>query len=426
MTGGRHQELIAMDEPEGENCLVLNVLTPGTARPAKPVMVYFHGGGFTSGSGAVMSLSDRFVVEQDIVLVTVNHRLGALGFLYPGEIDPRYAHGNVGILDLVASLRWVKENISGFGGDPDKVTIFGESGGAAKVALLAAMPQARGLFRSAIMQSGIPPKPGPVSDAAAVTRKAIEKLGGRPDSMDALLSQPHQKIVEAGAGAGPVADGLTLTAEPWRTAPASAAEIPMIIGYCADEATLFAGLPDRTTFALDWAGLHTKLAVRLPLGAPDLDAVIDAYRAARPERSASDIFFRIVSDATFVRGMIQMADLKAAQTSPVFLYRMDYDTALDPGLRAFHTAELPLVGRLVLQSRADRLSRHLSGAWAAFARSGKPQVAGYPRWLPREAGGADLMMFNELSRFGPDPEGAAQRKLFELLGDKTVPFLPRG
>lgn len=155
MVGGRRDELIGMQEPVGEDCLALNILTPRADRRGRPVMIYFHGGGFVAGSGAALTMSERFVTEQDIVLVTVNHRLGALGFAYLGELSSRYVAGNPGMLDLVAALQWVSDNIHAFGGDPGKVTIFGESGGGAKVALLMAMPQAAGLFHGAIIESGV-------------------------------------------------------------------------------------------------------------------------------------------------------------------------------------------------------------------------------------------------------------------------------
>jgi len=423
MTGGRDQELVAMREPEGEDCLVLNVLTPATAG-RRPVLVYIHGGGFSSGSGAVMTLADRLVAEEDVVLVTVNHRLGALGFLYLGDVSLRFAAGNPGMLDLVAALRWVRDNICAFGGDPAKVTIFGESGGAAKVGLLAAMPQAQGLFRAAILESGLLPAPIPIDAAVNLRNKALGDMALDSADPAALRGLDVTSLTAAGIAAGPVADGRTLVSAPWATAPATAAGVPMIVGYCADEATLFAGVPDRSTFTLDWEGLPAKLTDKLGRSDPGLSDVVQAYRVAWPADDASDILFRIVSDATFGRDMVHIAERKARQRPPVYYYRFDYDTGLAPGLRAFHTAELPLIGRMVAQPRAERLSRDLAGAWAAFARTGDPNRPGLPQWAPFIPGSCDVMMFDEVSRFGRDPQILARRELYSVLGDAAVPFIP--
>ena len=191
--GGRLDELVAMPQPVGEDCLVVNVVTPTVDRRRRPVLFYIHGGGFTVGSGLTMTFGERFVVREDIVLVTVNHRLGALGYMYLGDVASELAEGNPGMLDLVAALRWVRANIAAFGGDPEKVTIFGESGGGAKIGLLLAMPQAKGLFRAAVIQSGLLPEPLAPERATATTRAFMERVGAK--DLAALQALPLERFV---------------------------------------------------------------------------------------------------------------------------------------------------------------------------------------------------------------------------------------
>lgn len=429
MSGGRAKELDEFHEPMGEDCLVLNVLTPAADAERRPVLFYIHGGGYTHGSGATMTLSDRLVTEQDVVLVTVNHRLGILGFLYLGGLSPQFDVGNPGILDLVAALKWVRTNIAAFGGDPEKVTIFGESGGGAQVALLAAMPQARGLFRAAIIESGLLPTPFPRAVAAEASRALLDTLRLRPQQLDRLQKLPVEMLLPwqgrmiDSPVASPVADGRTLQADPWKTAPATAAQLPMIIGYCADGATLFYGLPDPHTFSLNWTSALETASISLKRAASTVKPVMQSYRNAYPAESASGVYFRMMTDATLGRQMVEMASLKATQSPPVFCYRMEYDTGIPPGLRAFHTCELPLVGRMVLQPRASQLSRQLAASWAAFARTGNPDHRALPHWRQLNTAVWDIMRFNETARFAPDPQATARAQLLRLLGSEKVSIL---
>jgi para-nitrobenzyl esterase len=327
------------------------------------------------------------------------------------------------MLDIVAALTWVRENIAYFGGDPDKVTIFGESGGAAKVALLCAMPQAKGLFRGAIMESGGAPRPKPADMATADAKAYVDKVGIPSSDIQQLQSLPFEKLV--GVNSGPVADGQTLTADPWKSAPATAAHLPMIIGHCAHEATLFFGMRHPATFSLDWSTVESSLVEYLKQPQSAVAPILTAYRAANPSASASDVFFRIMSDGIPIgRGPVVAADLKSTQVPPVYFYRMQYDTKLGPGLGAFHTAELPLVGRMVLQPRAESLSRQLAGAWAAFARSGDPNHSGLPHWSRYTREKHDIMLFDETSRCTPDPQAEARGALYALLGDAGIELNP--
>jgi para-nitrobenzyl esterase len=392
-TGGRYEEVRAAGEAMGEDCLVLNVLTPRVDRAGRPVLVHIHGGGFVGGSGNVMTASDRLVMEEDVVVVTVNHRLGALGFLYLGGLSSQFAAGNVGMLDLVAALRWVRDNIAEFGGDPDKVTLFGESGGGAKIALLNAMAQAKGLFRGVIVQSGLLAMPAPPHERHCRQRAAGARARVR-----------RRRQVAGGARRSPAGQ-----------APASMLRLPLITGYCADEATIFS----LAEFAkpLEWHALLARLSERFAQPEASIAPVVQAYRHAYATAGPVDIYSRMLSDCSFGRDMAHLADLKAKHQARVYFYRMEYIPPTIRYLRAFHTVELPLVGRMVVDPHAEALSRQLAGAWAAFARSADPNHAGLPHWPPRPTGAADLMQFSEASRFGADPQATARAALNRLVGD---------
>jgi para-nitrobenzyl esterase len=428
LTGGRAALLIAQQEPMGEDCLVVNVLTPKADKRGRPVMVYLHGGGFTGNSGAINTLGEKLVIEEDVVLVTVNHRLGTLGYLYLGELSDRYAEGNPGLLDLVAALQWVRQNIENFGGDPKKVTIFGDSGGGAKVGLMMAMPQAKGLFRAAIMESSSSPTGIPASDATQTARRLLSQLDIAPADLAKLQNLPFSAFLPKGNGQSPltvskpVVDGRTLAGPGWATgAPATAADIPLIIGVCADEETIFSGMQYPDTFQVDWSNAAPRLATLTGKAAADLEPALAAYRQAYPQENAPDIFFRMLSLAGNGLGRTSriVAEAKAAQAPPVYYYRNEFDTGIPPGVRAFHTSELPLACRMVVDPRAEGLSRQIAGAWAAFARSGDdPNHSGLPQW-PRylPGGGASIMLLNRTSAAGPDPGQKAEDLLRQVFSD---------
>jgi para-nitrobenzyl esterase len=374
-------------QPDSENCLVLNVLTPGL-RGHRPVMVYIHGGGFSGGSGILTALGDRFVAEVDVVLVGINHRLNMFGYTYLGDIDPKYEDsGNVGQLDLIAALQWVKKNISNFGGDAGNVTIFGESGGGAKVSTLLAMPAAKGLFRRAIIQSGSLLKVRTKEAATEDAKNWLQKLGVK--SASELLTIPAEQLLkvpaaQGGMGPGPVIDGRSIPHQTWdRGAPPEAAGVDLLVGNCKDESTLFVGMSGSQLFSLDWDSLKKEVIKR---GIPEEISVdlIASYRQDYPSESASDIYFRLSSDQGARRNALTQAELKLAQNSgKVYMYHFDWNTPVDGGkLRAFHTADLPLEMRLVLYPEAEELSRQLAGAWAAFARTGDPNHKGLAEWAP--------------------------------------------
>ena len=386
--GGRKDCLSITNQADSEECLDLNVLTPGISG-RRPVMVYLHGGGFSGGSAALTLLADRFVAENDLVLVGVNHRLNVFGYTYLGGLDPKYPDsGNVGQLDLIAALEWVRNNIAHFGGDRHNVTIFGESGGGGKVSALVAMPKAKGLFRNAIVQSGSLREARTTEQATEATKKLFAALNLTSADTAAFAALPSSKLLEAdrkagGGLGGPVVDNRSLFRQPWKDgAPAEAAGLNMIIGNCKDESTFFSPRRGKQPlFDLDWSSLQSTLVQRGVAEAAVKD-VIQAYQKDFPAASPSDLYFRIQADRGARRNAIAQAEAKAAQNAgSVYMYYFAWNTPLLAGkLRAFHTSDLPLEMRLVLNPEAEPLSMQLAGAWAAFARTGSPNGQNLPQW----------------------------------------------
>jgi para-nitrobenzyl esterase len=430
-------ELEAMDrdEPMGEDCLVLNVWTPGPGHGHKrPVMVWLHGGGFTSGSGGFIIYDGaRLAAKHDVVVITVNHRLTAVGYLYlAGVGGEHYASAsNVGNLDIIAALEWVRDNAAAFGGDPGNVTIFGQSGGGGKVSSLMAMPAAKGLFHRAIVQSGAAVK-GIPRDAATHTAEAfLARHDLKPDQVDRLRQMSTEQLLfvtEASRGPplnfGPVVDGHTLPTDPFDpTAPALSAEVPLLIGTVESEVAFF---PNQVLDPIDDAGLHAhvKQTVRNASDA-QIDQIISAYRAGRPTASNTDLYLIIASDATFRAGVLTEADRKAAQgKAAVYQYYFTWRSPVRAGkLRAFHTVEIPFVfdnvdaATLMVGSAPDRyaLADQMSSAWVAFARTGNPNHRGLPHWAPFDTKQRVMMVFNDECKALSDPHGSEQHVLRSIL-----------
>jgi para-nitrobenzyl esterase len=382
-------------------------------------MVYIHGGGFTSGSGIIALAADAFPREEDVVLVSVNHRLNTFGFTYLGGISERFADsGNAGMLDLVAALEWVRDNIANFGGDPANVTIFGESGGGGKVSALMAMPSAKGLFAKAIVESGSALRTGDKEQATARAKALLEKLSIPEDRVAELQTIPAAKLFAAGAGGSPIVDGRSIPAQTWDpNAPAISAHVPMIVGTCKDESAWLIGERDPATFTLTEEDMRARLLRSLGVPAPDLEELITIYRKSRPNATASDIFFEISSDrSTRMNAITQVERKTRLGAAPAWMYYFAYDTPMAGGkYRAFHTAELPLVLRLVRYPNSDKLSKQLAGAWAAFARHGNPNHSGLPSWQAYTLEQRATMVFlEENSHAENDPLRDARLKYLTL------------
>jgi para-nitrobenzyl esterase len=432
-------EVEAMDRDEmmGEDCLVLNVWTPTLDRARKlPVMVWLHGGGFTSGSGGFICYDGtQLAKKHDVVVVTVNHRLGALGYLYLAGLGAEHyaTASNAGNLDIVAALEWVRDNIGTFGADPNNVTIFGQSGGGGKVSSLMAMPAAHGLFRRAIVQSGADVK-GISRDAASQNaERYLARLNLKPEQVEQLQNLPMDQLLKAaneGSGPpinwGPVVDGRSLPADPFDpTAPELSGSVPLLIGTVETEVTFFPGQPLEP---MDDATFHGRVKQLLRTASDaDVDRVIAAYRAGRRDRANTDLYLIMASDATFRQGVLLEAQRKAEQTQArVFQYYFTWRSPVRDGkLRTFHTLEIPFVFdnvdecKSMTGSGADRyaLAEKISNAWVAFARTGNPNHAGLPDvWVPYDNTRRATMIFNDQCMLLNDPYGSEQRLLRSLQG----------
>lgn len=427
---------------QSEDCLFLNVWSPGLDRERRPVMVYIHGGAYSSGSGS-SPLYDgtRLARRNDVVVVTLNHRLGPLGYACLARIAgaPFLDSGNVGQLDLVLALQWVRDNIAAFGGDPDRVIVFGQSGGGAKIATLMATPAAAGLFhRVATMSGQQVTASGPMS-ATRRTEAWLEALNLPPARAAEVATLPVDTLLKAaeitdpvlGYGSlyfGPVLDHRSLPRHPfYPDAPAQSARIPMIIGNTHDETRAFLG-SDPANHALTWEDLPGRMTVanmRIDV-APE--PVIAAYRALYPDYSPSDVFFAATTAARSWRGAIIEAEARAAAGTPAFVYQLDWTSPIDGGRRgAMHTDDIPLAldnvtatGSRAQGPQAQPMADALSRAFAALARDGSPNHSGLPVWSPYDLARRQTMIMDVPARMADDPRGA-ERRLFA-----AIPYIQPG
>ncbi len=405
----------------GEDCLALNVWTPGTDTAGRPVMFWLHGGGFQFGSGAQPFFDGASLARRgDVVTITINHRLGSLGFLHLADMGaPAYAHStNVGMLDAVAALEWVRDNVERFGGDPANVMIFGESGGGSKVSTLLGMPAARGLFHRAAIESG-PALTAGSRDAATRTAAAfLDVLGLDKTKLDQLAEMPVGRLIEAQSltrgGFGPVLDGTVIPEHMFDPGATRISEdVPLLIGSNKDEGT-FLLQSDSELFTLDEAGSRAR--VKAFAGDSDAAAtrIIDIYRRTFPDLSPTYRWVRINSDRRMRMRSITLAERKAALgKAPVYMYFFAWDSVGFGGkYRAMHMAEIPFVFDNI--DRADTLTHGLpearalaatmSEAWIAFARTGQPASSGLPAWPAYSADNRATMILDNQPRVDVDPE----------------------
>jgi para-nitrobenzyl esterase len=436
------QAAVAEDSPPaGEDCLVLNVFTPGVGDSRKrPVMVWLHGGGFRSGSGSAPILDGTSVAQShDVVVVTLNHRLNVFGFTYLAELAGAdfAASGAVGMLDLVAALEWVRDNIERFGGDPDLVTIFGQSGGGRKVATLMSMPSAKGLFHRAIIESGAVLRLTTPEDGQRATEMLLAELGMTRSQARELKNVPMAALAQAGARLNekfvlrepgmtensPVVDGVVLPSHPWDpAAPALSADIPLLIGYARTEETWY-DRPTPESLALDESGLRQRVAGRV---GRDGERVIAAFRAAHPNATPWDLWILIATEHPRGAYSRELAKRKAAQgRASAYFYRFDWETPEGGGhMRSPHTIEIPFVfnnidiaGPLISKMpEAHALAAKVSASWAAFARTGNPNVRELPTWPAYSVPARDTLLFNDEIRVQRDPDRAAREAMDRSLG----------
>jgi para-nitrobenzyl esterase len=402
-----------------EDCLHLNVWTPGV-RGKRSVMVWFHGGGYSAGSANwEMYNGGNLAAKQDVVVVTVNHRLNVFGYLYLADLggEKFSRSSNVGMLDTIAALEWVRDNISAFGGDPANVTIFGQSGGGGKVSTLMGMPSAKGLFHRAIAMSGSNVSGIPRDRANKGVEALLATLQLKSNQIDQLQKLPVADLLKAmsatrGLNLGPVVDGRTLPAGPFDpVASEFSANVPLMIGSTETEVTWN---PRMTFEPIDDATLHTRVKDSLKVDDAAADQLIGVYKKGWPKADNLTMFLILSTDVSnFRTGTDTEADRKAkAGKAPVYKYYFQWYSPVREGkLRSYHTLDIPFVFENVditvsmNGSGPDRypLADKMSGAWAAFARTGNPNHKGIPKWTPFTLDRRTTMIWNNECRVADNP-----------------------
>ena len=420
-----------------EDCLTVNLWTPGPDPEAgRPVLVWIHGGAFTTGAGSVGWYDgSRLAARGDVVVVTFNYRLGALGFLHLGDLggEAWAASGNTGLLDQVAALRWVRDNVAAFGGDPGRVTVFGESAGAMSIATLLAMPEASGLFSQAILQSGGGTFVQDRETATALAADVLGELGVPRDDLVRLAGVPVEAVLDAQARAGgrrggvglafvPVVDGASLPATPETgLAGGSAPQVAVLAGTNRDEMRLFSAVAPDAFGAEDDDAVLAKVADIPDVGRAGSERVVAAYRRRWPDLSPTDLHVALHTDHAFRRPAQRLATLQAEAGAGAWMYWFTWAAPILGGwLGSYHGLEIPFVFDNLTQPNVDlmtgggdhlqSLADEMAEAWLAFARRGRP---GWPAYDP--AGDRVTMRFDFPSEVVADPE-ADLRQAWEAIG----------
>ena len=408
------------DGVQGEDCLRLNVWTPALDSRKRPVMVWLAGGGSSAGSCPELptSAGTSLAFAEDVVVVSINHRLNVLGFLDLSAYGETYAKSaNAGLLDIVASLKWVSENIAAFGGDPSNVTIFGQSGGGGKVTTLLATPCAKGLFHKAIVQSGSMLRTMESKYSRKIGIATVRNLGLDASSIDKISEVPYGELLAAGEkaiaqvkaeadrdgvasfifGWAPTVDGAVLPSQPFDPqAPAISAEIPMIIGTTRHEFSMTTYVP-----ALRNAGREEVIGILKGRYGEGTERFLELFAKAYPGSKPADM---LDADFVFRPGAIEQALRKSLQgAAPVYMYMFNWESpVLDGILRSTHCMEIPFVFNNADRhasmtgggAQAMELASKMSHCWAEFARCGKPSAEGLPEWEPFEAEKRAVMFFD--------------------------------
>lgn len=427
-SGSRAGELATMSD----DCLRINIWTPGLDNGRRPVMLWFHGGGFESGSGESPRYEGTNVARRgDVVVATINHRLNVFGHCYLGEIlgDEFGQSGNVGFLDLVASMQWVRENIERFGGDPDNVMIYGQSGGGRKVSLCYAGAEAQGLFHKGIAQSGSHLLIKPKEQAHALTESLLQELGiARNDArrlqrVDIATLTTAQRKVSARGGTRftPMLDELTFTQQPWLpSAPSISSHLPMMLGTTRTELTNQLG---REPGIFDMTETQAKARLETFLTADDIDEAWEIFQASRPQANPSEVFFTIASARGYRRDQTLMAEqrVKAGGSGNTYVYRLMWRQPVEGGRRVSqHSLCIPFVFDNVAMTpdvtgpetdSTRAMVDYMANSWIAFARSGDPNNSSIPAWAPYDLQRRNTMMFDVPSAAVDDPHKAEREFL---------------
>ena len=434
-TGFMEEEVVALDRrTQSEDCLRLNIWTAGIDDGKKrPVMLWCHGGGFTGGSGANVRYDGAMLAKKHgVVLVTINHRLNAFGFLYLAKLGgEKYADsGNVGMLDIAAALGWVRDNIAEFGGDPGNVTIFGQSGGGGKVTTAMAMPQAAGRFHRVIAESGVELKAIPLDEASEIASRLMRQLDIH--DVDRLQQIPFTQIVAAlgpmgpSGRFGPVLDHHVLISgngpfDP--VAPSISANVPMILGSTLTEITFLKNTP---LDPIDDATLRANLKRTLKVEDGEAEKLIALYKRDFPDASNVRLFQIVASDNWLTANVALTAERKAALgKAPAYVYHFEKTTPVRDGKLGvphmleisyvFENLDRPIDGVITGTGKgryplADKMSR----AWTQFAKTGDPNVSGLPHWRPYSARDRAVMIFNDQCQLVMDPRAEARQAITEL------------
>ncbi len=423
-------------EGYSEDCLCLNVWTPGPNTDSKrPVMFWCHGGGFGQESGTwPWVYGENLSRRGDVVVVTINHRLNIFGYFHLGDVGgEKYASsGNAGILDLVAGLQWVHDNIAAFGGDPENVMIFGESGGGAKVCTLLTMPTAKGLFHRAALQSGLSLRFTTRERANELTENMLNELEIRTADVDKLQTMPAERLLSAmgkilGPGPGPlqfapVLDGKILPSHPFSpVASPVSASIPIMVGCNTHEQSFMAvSSNDDAAFNLDDAQLQQRVVDLV--GKNSATRIIKTYKKIHPGISPSELYFLLSTDRGMRMNAITLAERKFIQgRAPVYMYLFAWRSpAMDGRLGAPHTVEIPFVfyntdiPKTMTKGGPEvkELAGRVSDAWIQFTRSGNPNHKGLPKWPVFNIDDRATMIFDSTCQAVNDP-GSVERELWD-------------
>jgi para-nitrobenzyl esterase len=452
-TGWRNDEnafLFQWDDGQaGEDCLRANVWTPGVNDGGKrPVMVWLHGGGWTAGSGQEQPAynGENLSRRGNVVVVSINHRLNMLGYLNLAAFSDRYASSvSVGVLDMVAALEWVRDNIANFGGDPGNVLIFGQSGGGGKVSTLMSMPMAKGLFHKAVVQSGSTLRLGELASSEKLAAEVVAQLGLNKSSIDKIQSIPYAQLLAAGnaalkklqptppaggigmptvrgaaqrMGFSPVVDGKIITRHPFDPdAPDISASVPMLIGTVLNESSPSMINPALESMTDD--DVRKRAADRY---GDKAGMVVDAYRKAYPSVKPVELLSRMFSVRT---NAVTQAERKAAlKAAPAYMYLFAWQTPiLDGRPRAFHCSEIPFVFANTDVSafatggtaEARQLGDKVSDAWINFAKKGDPNHAGLPKWPAYSADAGPVMIFDKTCEVKNDPDRELRKAVGQAL-----------
>lgn len=428
----------ADDATEGydEDCLYLNVWTPGLNKNSKrPVMFWCHGGGFFQGSGSWPWIYGESLARRgDVVVVTINHRLNLFGYFYLAEVggEKYAASGNVGMLDLVAGLQWVHDNIIAFGGDPNNVMIFGQSGGGGKVCVLLTMPIAKGLFHRAAIQSSVYLRLNTSDRANELTHAMLTELDIKPSEIDKLQTMPVNQLLATMAKVNKtchlsvlfssVVDGKIVPTHPFFPVASSvSADIPIMVGCTTHEQTIMSlGAGDEEAFNLNEIQLQQRVVDLI--GKPNAARVINTYKRIHPSVTPSELYFLLSTDRVGRMGTITLAERKFAQHSaPVYVYLFAWRSpGLGGKLGAPHTIDIPFVfyntdiPKIMTTSSPEvkELAGRVSDAWIQFARSGNPNHKELPEWSAYNTDDRATMIFDNTCRIVNDP-GGVERNLWE-------------